>query len=1192
MSDQLPPDQDVRERFKRELDRNAVVEAGAGTGKTTLVVARIVALVLAGTEVTQLAAITFTDAAAAELKERVRDGLTERRSALLAGDEPRRGEDAAQHEAELARLDAGLAGLGQARISTIHGFCQRILREHALEAGLDPSFEVVEGNAARRLQEDVFDQWFDAMGADPAVRRALSFGVAPKDLEESARKLLAVGPGALEAELPTVEPVRGPGGALVELLRALQAALETYGGLLPDVPAGGRFYNLLVAAQPLVETHGGLLSGAPEELGEAAWSAFELELMQPRFKDGRPGGGRMDEKHFLEAGAADKAQVKATYEALRDQIHATRQAIGAELLAELQAPLLAFRREYQAAKERRAVLDFDDLLARAEQLVRTQPAVRRALFARIRTLFVDEFQDTDPIQARLVFYLAGGPGTEDELDWTQIPPAPGRLVLVGDPKQSIYRFRNADVETYRRCCDLVTDADPDARFVITTNFRTDGALVRFVNALFSGGAAQMRAPEDDAYQADYIGLVPFHAERGLAHGAVALEQQESVAGSDANLRHEAAAVVAHVRSELEGPLAEHGVTWGDVAILGKTHKSLTAYAEALAAAGIDYVYEGARALFDAREVQEALTLFGALVEPGAQPAVVGTLRSAWFGLPDDALVQHRLAGGAWDPLAVRAAVQGGDAAPGEPRVLAALDQLGAWAERLSAGRALVEELCFDGWFAAVLRLRPNGAQAVMDLQRLGGLLCELLDEGASLASAVRTCQVLQRGGSEEKAARLTARGAVRLMTVHYSKGLEFGLVVLAQPSRGKPGGELAPALEGDQLIWRVNASIEHPLYRDRKEYETPRAEAELLRLLYVAVTRAKHRLVLPVFAALDVSSKVPKPVQTMAIRGELGKLLATALEEPESLGPDIALERVVAPEVDPDAVVGTPRAEWSTGLRTELAELQAIPLPEHRRAERLAARRTHRPVPFGPSSVADGLAHGSPPEGAAEPGGQALMFQADAERAPVPVLAGEPASEAADDAGELARQLGTLVHACIEHRLEPTEAAERAAAAGWSRDDVAFVEQCVAVERTLPSHARAFAEGAEVWDELPIAWGGLRAPEDAPAHDGPRELVMNGFVDRLVRGPDGALEVIDFKTDRLVGPEEARGDLAERLAQAAAHHWVQLGLYGLALEAAGCEVRTLTLAFLAVGEEVSVAFDEAARERSRRALEAFRAQLV
>ena len=1188
MSERLPPDHDVRERFKRELDRNAVVEAGAGTGKTTLVVDRIVALVVAGTALTDLAAITFTEAAAAELSERVRDVLTARRSALFAVDG---GEDRAL---ELERLETGLASLGQARISTIHGFCQRILREHALEAGLDPSFEVLEPNAARRLQEDVFDLWFDAMGADPAVRRALSFGVQPKELEASARKLLAVGPGALAAELPVTEEVRGPDGLLVQLLCELQAALETYGGLLSGVPAGGRFYNLLVAAQPLVETHGGLLSGDAEE---AAWSALELELMQPRFKDGKPGGGKVDEKQFFEAGAADKAAVKATYEALRDQLHGVRLAIGAQLLAELQIPLLAFRREYEAAKERRAVLDFDDLLARAERLVRERPAVRTALFARIQTLFVDEFQDTDPVQARLVFYLAGGPGTEDEEDWTRIPPMPGRLVLVGDPKQSIYRFRNADVETYRRCCDLVTDADPDARFVITTNFRTDGALVRFVNALFSGGAAEMRAPEDEVYQADYIGLVPYFAERGLEHGAVALEQGQPVAGSAANLRHEAAAVVAHVRCELEGPLAQLGVGWGDVAILGRTHSSLTAYAEALAAAGIDYIYEGSRGLFEAREVQEALTLLGALVEPGAQPAVVGALRSAWFGVPDDALVQHRLAGGDWDPLGARAATRGG-AAVGEPRVLAALDQLGAWAERLGAGRVLVEELCFDGWRSAVLRLRPNGAQAVMDLQRLGGFLCELLDEGASLASAVRTCQVLQRGGSDVGAARLTARGAARLMTVHHSKGLEFGLVVLAQPARKKASGELAAALEGDQLIWRVNASIEHPLYGDRKEYEAPRESAEVLRLLYVAMTRAKHRLVLPVFAPLDTRSREPKPVQTIACRGELGKLLATALEDPGSLGPDLTLERLDAPEVDPDSATGAPRADWAPGLQTGLAKLQAAPLPEQTRAEQLAARRTHRPVPFGPSSVADMRTSEVPepngdqdrPRAAQTASGQALLFGDDVDGAPSKAEPrGRMDAAPAEEAGELARRIGTLVHGCIEHRLEPDRAAERAAEDGLAPEDVAFVQHCVAAERTLPSHARAFAEGAQVWDELPIAWGGLRATGSAGADRGPRELVMSGFVDRVVRGPDGAIEVVDFKTDRLAGPE---GELAERLTKAAAHHWIQLGLYGLALEAAGCEVRTLTLAFLAVGEEVSVPFDEAARERSLRALESYRTELV
>jgi ATP-dependent exoDNAse (exonuclease V) beta subunit len=185
----------------------------------------------------------------------------------------------------------------------------------------------------------------------------------------------------------------------------------------------------------------------------------------------------------------------------------------------------------------------------------------------------------------------------------------------------------------------------------------------------------------------------------------------------------------------------------------------------------------------------------------------------------------------------------------------------------------------------------------------------------------------------------------------------------------------------------------------------------------------------------------------------------------------------------------------------------------------------------------------------------------------------------------LAREVGTLVHLCVEERVEPDAARERAHRHKLDADQAEFVAACVAAERELPSHARAFAPGAQVHDELPVSWGGA---ELAAAGGGP-DLLMHAFIDRLIRHADGSVEIVDFKTDRLDGPAET---LDARLHAQAEHHMVQLALYGLALEAAGCRVTTLTLAFLAVGRDVSVPFDEPRRVAARAALAAYQAQLV
>ena len=1172
---QAPKDQAVRDRFIRERHRNAVVEAGAGTGKTTLVVKRICALVLGtdaapggdsaqGTEVlplARIAAITFTDASATELRNRVRDALsTARLDALQASD-----------SRTFSLANAAIADLEQASISTIHGFCQTILRENALDAGLDPSFEVLEAGASLRLIEEVFDLWFDEMGSDPAVRRALAFGIQPQLLEERAREFLRLGPEVLDAERFLAPSPRGADGPIVDLMRTAAQLLETYGPHLGTVPAlvGKRLHNQLLVMRAMLEDHAALLG---EEATDDDWTAFEMQLMQERFRTGRPGGGSPDGGHWAKLLGGKAGEHNDRSVEFADQIVAVRAAIGQHLIAELEPPLLAFRQHYEDAKERRAVVDFDDLLVRAEKLVRLHPSVRRHLFERFQTLFVDEFQDTDPVQARLVFFLAGGPGTEGQMDWTQITPAPGRLVLMGDPKQSIYRFRKADVETYRKCCALVQAADADAAYTINTNFRTDGELVHFVNEVFTNGAGKMQAPDDGDYQAEYIGLEPQHATRGVARPVVALVQPEGdeVRGSDVNVKREAAATVAFVQAHL----AEWGRTLGDVAILGRTRSALRPYADALAHAGIDFLYEGKRSLLESREALEALNLLQAIVDTSHETAVVGALRSIWFGVDDNALVRHKLAGGSWSPLDALQA----DAA-GDPQVLEGLRQLGEWAARADAPDALIASLMFDGWMAGLLRLRQNGAQAVMDLERLGGYLLELMaEQGLSLAAAVRTCQNLVRTESDVSAAQLLASDAVRLMTVHKSKGLEFGIVVLAHAS-GQPknsGGD-SVFLDDGRLVWRLNAGFAHPDFETKAKSEKPRDEAEALRVLYVALTRAKHHLVVPLFAAVDGRSKAPKLLRDRLGKGVFGKRLVSAFfPEDESLMPGFATRTERVDGSPPPTPTRPPVAAWQPELSAALQNLAVqTENPAALRARALAAREPLWPMMFGPSRVADQMVHASETaqHAAPETGGQA-EFGFETPQT-VPAL-----ESSAVDLGVAARQIGTLVHECIEHRLDDAATRRQAQSAGLASGDVDFVVRCVAVERDLPSHARAFAAGADVFDELPVMWGGLSG------FPGAETLLMNAFIDRLIRYPDGTLEIVDFKTDRM-DPEAP--DFAVRLAAQTEHHMVQLGLYGLALEAAGLNVTDLTLAFLVPGQDVTRRFDDSLRAQASAALQNFAA---
>ena len=1141
----LPDDQAVRDRFLTELDRNAVVEAGAGTGKTTLVVDRIVAQVSGGrvpdgqgrsiegperglVPITDVVAITFTELAAAELSDRLRDRLAQAAASARATG------DAALTE----HLDRALLELGGAAISTIHSFSSRILKEHALDAGLDPAFEVLDAVGSRRLVQEVFDVWFEEVGRRDEVRRALSHGVSLEDIEQCAREVMDLGPAVLEAD----EPSAGEGlrdGAAATFMEELQVWVGERVDWRGDelVLPTDQYAGILDLAERMLSSHVSILNG---DATDEDYEALELELMLARWRNPTKGLGRLANKQWEDAvvpvGGPDKETFKQRKEDFTEGILDLRARIAARVLAGLHPVLLEFRQRYQEEKDRRSVLDFEDLLAKAEELVRTDPGVRAKLLARYRTLFVDEFQDTNPVQARLVFFLAGGLDSISDTDWLEVAPAPGRLVLVGDPKQSIYRFRHADVEIYRRCCAMVLNADPEAGFSITTNFRTDGSLVDWVNGRFLEGPAVMQVPKDGDYQADFEALVAYHAERGAEAPVLVLRQDEAdrALGAEANRPAEARAVARFLRATFVDPeygpraasLAPGGeqLELGGVAVLARTDRELRQYAAALAAEGLPYVREGGGKLFDREEVRTALLVLRAVAEPGREVAVVGALRSLWFALADDELLAHRQVGGSFDPLA-----------PGSSggRVDVALARLGAWALDVAvAPERVLSEVLREPEVLHLLTLRPGGVQAPMNLLRLETFLLEQL-AAVGLAGAVRLAAELADGSSDEKGARLALAGAVRLLTIHGSKGLEFPLVVLAGLGlQGKHDGDSGPWLRDGELVWRLGADLSTPAFDECRKWSVPRDAAERLRHFYVALTRAKHHLLLPVFGAAD---RRESSLAGVFGKGAFGKLLGADFVEPDA---DAAVLELAH---------GSPRESLEpAGLAESLAPHLAVDAPAAaapgRLAEELEARRPAELEPLAPSRLAEELdGHGDQGDG------------------------GIPGAEAVD--GALARDIGTLTHLCLELGLDPGAARVRAEAEGLPAAEVDFVAGCVLAAEGLGSTERA-RTARRVHDEPPVLWRVAGGPTRQ----------MRGYIDRLIELEDGSVEVLDYKTDR-VDP----GDREALLARAA-HHRVQLGLYGLALEAAGLKVACLTVAFLAAGEEVCFDFDEAVRDEVRAAI--------
>ena len=415
------------------LDTTLIVEAAAGTGKTTALVGRIVRIIAEGkADVGGIVAVTFTEKAAGELKLRLREQLDSARLGAGHDDEAR------------SRLDRAMTQLEEAHVDTIHTFCAALLRERPVEAGIDPLFEVLTEPASARLFDEAFGRWLQEILADPpqGVRRALrrsAFGGedGPVDrLRKAARDLAQwrhyTSPWTRERFDRDRE------------IDSVVSLLHELAGLTRD-PAS-RNDPLFTGTEPIRRLSDEI--GLQQEFGDAGtpdydgWEAGLVDLSRDRtlnrLKQGRGASYRP---------GVPRERVLNGLTELRTRLDQFRLAADADLAALLQQELRGALEMYERLKAKDGALDFVDLLLVARNLVRDNRQVREGFQQRFKRIFVDEFQDTDPLQAEILLLLAAD--DPNETDWRKARPLPGHLFLVGDPKQSIYRFRGADVAIYR-----------------------------------------------------------------------------------------------------------------------------------------------------------------------------------------------------------------------------------------------------------------------------------------------------------------------------------------------------------------------------------------------------------------------------------------------------------------------------------------------------------------------------------------------------------------------------------------------------------------------------------------------------------------------------------------------------------------------------------------------------------------------
>ncbi len=834
-----PPllDAEVREAIRSDLDATMVIEAAAGTGKTFALVSRIVSVLASGRgQLKRMVAVTFTEKAAGELKLRLREEIESARIDPLR--EPR----------ERALLTAALQELEAAHIGTIHSFCADLLRERPVEARIDPMFEVAPEDSAAAMLDAAFDDWFERALQAPGVamrrllrRREIASAEGPRLIaRRAAGELLAWRDftwnwqpypferdseiDALVAEIVELGALARQGDAedwlatsLGEIARPVEEAIRLE-------PVRGRDYDALEAVM--------------------------LTLRSGRRWERRGFGGPI--------GGIEREEIFARRDRLRGRLERLRTESGANLAPILRQELWPIEASYAAIKRRAGKLDFLDLLLLARNLVRDDAAVRAELQARISHIFIDEFQDIDPLQAEILMLLA----TDDPAvaDWRAVRPVPGKLFIVGDPKQSIYRFRRADVALYQEVKNRLRECG--ARVLnLSVSFRATPALQAMINAAF----APLMAPSGT--QAAYAPLEPYRPDVGTQPPVVVLPVPDPYGdfGREVDFRIEESlpdAVAAFAGwlvkesgwtvSDRENPTHRIPIAARHICILFRRFNShgddvTRPYLRALEARHLPHVLIKGRSFSEREEVTAMRNLLAVIERPDDELAAFAALHGPFFSLSDDLLLEYHEAAASMNLMRHPPADLPDRLGP----VLCAREiilELHRARNRRSIAETISTVLERTRAHAAIA-IWPTGDQALANIMRL-------MDQARRYEA--RSGAISFRGFIDELEARAARDQAgetaivedgvdgVRIMTVHSAKGLEFPVVILADITCKETAGEPSRYIDAvsNLAALRIAGCAPRELLEHQAE-EQRRDEEEAIRLLYVASTRARDLLVVP-----------------------------------------------------------------------------------------------------------------------------------------------------------------------------------------------------------------------------------------------------------------------------------------------------------------------------------------------------------
>lgn len=849
-------DQSDRDRAVRERDRNVIVDASAGTGKTSLVVERLVELIAPSDgrdpiAIDRVAAITFTRKAAGELRVRVRQRILETLSSLVP--------DAPRH----APLLRALGGIDTAHIGTIHGFADRLLRKWPAQARLDPQYELVEDSSV--LADECFHLLIHA-----AEKRTLSELLQGTRIRDRADEVTAT---VLDAQRAGVR------------LRSLETEHWTYHGL-DGLTTGFILQRDIDPADPAVcefdrgtfvryaQEYLQLVAGLSSETSGGRWLLGTGEILRALQTETDPAVLFRELVDRLERGprgrASDPPRMRHDFPAderawdvwkalegddgreplragsLRDDLLAPLRRWMAVRLVRIRPVALHL---YEVVKARHQAVDHIDLLVRLRNLVRDDRAIRRACQRLFDHVFVDEFQDTDPLQAEIVLFLCeqGAEATT----WDAVKLAPGAITVVGDPKQSIYRFRRADIGTYQRVVEII-ERSPHLSVRLTSSFRSAPGLVDWLNRRFDTILGSSEHGERFRQESGDV----FHQRltKGRESGAdptvhaVAMDLPDG--GDVFDYRSLEAEVTArYIRwlveasdSRIVDPMSgrTRRVRYGDIGVLAITTTNLSMLFEAFDRDGVPYAARGGKLFLSDPLNRRFLLGLCALADRDDGVALAAVLRPPFFAVDlGDLARSHRD-----DPT---------DRVTQARSIIRELRRRRFERTPGQTARALLEET----GFGRAVALGPNGAQRLSALRELCFQVeTRAMEEQLDFDAIMERLRVWIDQPQGLDRPHPVGEDTVRAMTIHQAKGLEFPVVVLwdARAVWNERTTYDAWTVEREGRAWAVRLDLvkwEEPLGLDIAERERDMRRAERKRLVYVAATRARDVLVVPKIGVPD-----------------------------------------------------------------------------------------------------------------------------------------------------------------------------------------------------------------------------------------------------------------------------------------------------------------------------------------------------